>query len=204
MSAGRHRKWDTSRCCRRGRAAFRRTWRTRPIITGPRKEGGNACRFLLIAHAGDGAAMIPTRLLLVESGGCSSTAGLFRAQKQGQPRRGLQFDAAGGTLLGEGAIAAIREAGAVSAGEDPVLGGWYRDIDLDRIFQVVAFDDTDGVVEVQFSDGDVQALELDEWQALTLEPATEPDEWYDADEYDDDEVWSKRRSREDDESADEY
>ena len=92
----------------------------------------------------------------------------------------------------------------MSAGEDPVLGGWYRDIDLDRIFQVVAFDDTDGVVEVQFSDGDVQALELDEWQALTLEPATEPDEWYDADEYDDDEVWSKRRSREDDESADEY
>lgn len=88
----------------------------------------------------------------------------------------------------------------VSTANDPVLGAWYRNLGDDEVFQVVVFDETDGVVELQFESGDVQALELDDWYALELESVPEPEEWSAAaDAEDEDEEWGRRRQWQDDE-----
>lgn len=90
----------------------------------------------------------------------------------------------------------------MSTATDPVLGAWYRNLD-DEVFQVVVFDETDGVVEIQFGSGDVQALELDDWYALELESVPEPEEWLVADE-DDDEDEGRRAGRWRDDEHSEY
>ena len=65
----------------------------------------------------------------------------------------------------------------MTANLDPVLGNWYRHLDKGYEFQVVAYDETDGVVEIQHFDGDVEALETDEWQQMNLEAIEPPEEW---------------------------
>jgi len=65
----------------------------------------------------------------------------------------------------------------MTANVDPVLGNWYRHLDKGYEFQVVAYDETDGVVEIQHFDGDVEALETDEWYQMNLEPIEPPEEW---------------------------
>lgn len=65
----------------------------------------------------------------------------------------------------------------MKASVDPVLGNWYKHLDKGYEFQVVAYDETDGVVEIQHYDGDVEALELDEWNKMALEHSEPPEEW---------------------------
>lgn len=60
---------------------------------------------------------------------------------------------------------------------DPVVGNWYRHLDKGYEFQVVAYDETGGVVEIQHFDGDVEALDLDEWYAMELEAIAPPEDW---------------------------
>jgi hypothetical protein len=60
---------------------------------------------------------------------------------------------------------------------NPVLGSWYRHLDKGYVFQVVAYDETDGIVEIQHYDGDVEALELAEWYELELEQIEPPEGW---------------------------
>lgn len=59
----------------------------------------------------------------------------------------------------------------------PVLGNWYKHLDKGYEFQVVAYDETDGVVEIQHYDGDVEALELDDWYEMELEHIEPPEDW---------------------------
>ena len=65
----------------------------------------------------------------------------------------------------------------MKANVDPVLGNWYRHLDKGHEFQVVAYDETDGVVEIQHFDGDVEALDVDDWQEMALEYIEPPEEW---------------------------
>jgi len=92
----------------------------------------------------------------------------------------------------------------VPARNDPVLGAWYRNID-DETFQVVMYDETDGVVEIQSSDGEVRALELDEWREMDVEPIEDPDEWsLSTDEDEEEEMgWRRRGGWREDEQSDE-
>ena len=65
----------------------------------------------------------------------------------------------------------------MAANIDPVLGNWYKHLDKDDEFQVVAYDATDAVVEIQHYDGDVEALELDDWYQMELEHIEQPEDW---------------------------
>lgn len=65
----------------------------------------------------------------------------------------------------------------MKANVDPVLGNWYKHLDKGYEFQVVAFDEAGGVVEIQHFDGDVEALELNEWYAMDLELIESPEDW---------------------------
>lgn len=60
---------------------------------------------------------------------------------------------------------------------DPVLGNWYKHLEKDDEFQVVAYDATDAVIEIQHYDGDVEALELDDWYQMELEHIELPEDW---------------------------
>jgi hypothetical protein len=48
--------------------------------------------------------------------------------------------------------------------QQPRIGEWYR-LSGGDCFEVVAVDDGDGTVEVQYFDGTVEEIELDDWLA---------------------------------------
>lgn len=44
---------------------------------------------------------------------------------------------------------------------EPRIGDWYRS--HGHLFEVVAIDDAEGVVEIQHADGDLEEMDLDDW-----------------------------------------
>jgi hypothetical protein len=63
---------------------------------------------------------------------------------------------------------------------NPVIGSWYR-IQGSDSFEVVAFDEDDGTIELQYFDGTVEEMDLEDWQAEqeagTLEEVEPPEDW---------------------------
>lgn len=59
----------------------------------------------------------------------------------------------------------------------PEVGQWYAHQDKGQLFQVVAFDEDDGLIELQDFDGGVDEVDLDTWHAMSLERAEAPEDW---------------------------
>ncbi|MGH8226718.1 MAG: DUF6763 family protein [Steroidobacteraceae bacterium] len=61
----------------------------------------------------------------------------------------------------------------------PIVGHWYRM--EGGLFEVVAIDDDDATVEIQYFDGTVEEMDLEDWEAHceehTLETADAPEDW---------------------------
>ena len=54
--------------------------------------------------------------------------------------------------------------------EEPVVGAFYEDREEDgRTFEVIAFDENDGTIEIQYSDGTTDEIDLDDWYGMDLE-----------------------------------
>jgi hypothetical protein len=89
---------------------------------------------------------------------------------------------------------------------NPVAGRWYRDLERDEIFKVVAVDENDDVVEIQHADGEIEELESAEWFEMDLERAGEPEDWLreteDAEEEEEEEEDEGWRDEDDDEDDD--
>jgi Family of unknown function (DUF6763) len=60
---------------------------------------------------------------------------------------------------------------------DPVVGNWYQHSDDDQKFTVLDLDQEEGVIEIQYFDGDLDQIDLDEWYELALEPISPPEDW---------------------------
>jgi len=62
----------------------------------------------------------------------------------------------------------------------PDIGEWYR-IRGGELLEVVAIDEDDGTIEVQYFDGTVEELDLADWQAQRtkgeIEDAEAPEDW---------------------------
>lgn len=58
---------------------------------------------------------------------------------------------------------------------DPILGNWYQHLDKGQLFRVVAIDEDNEVIEIQNFDGDVDEIEIPQWQDLEIELAEEPE-----------------------------
>ncbi len=62
----------------------------------------------------------------------------------------------------------------------PGIGEWYRSSG-GELFEVVAVDDDDGTIEIQYFDGTVEEMDVDDWTAQwdegSLETAEAPDDW---------------------------
>ena len=86
----------------------------------------------------------------------------------------------------------------------PTIGNWYR-IQGSDSFEVVAFDEDDGTIELQYFDGTVEEMDLDDWQAVSeggaLEEIEAPEDWtgsVDVDPEEDDQRGTAGYEREDD------
>ena len=62
----------------------------------------------------------------------------------------------------------------------PGIGDWYR-LNGGALFEVVALDDDDGTIEIQYFDGTVEEMDIEDWEAQweegALESAEAPEDW---------------------------
>jgi hypothetical protein len=62
----------------------------------------------------------------------------------------------------------------------PGIGDWYR-LSGGGLFEVVARDDDDGTIEIQYFDGTVEEMDIEDWDAQwedgALESAEAPEDW---------------------------
>ncbi len=62
----------------------------------------------------------------------------------------------------------------------PIVGQWYRG-NTNELFEVVAIDDEDETIEIQFFDGSVTEIEFDSWNEQLLDElidmANAPEDW---------------------------
>jgi len=62
----------------------------------------------------------------------------------------------------------------------PAIGDWYR-LNGGALFEVVARDDDDGTIELQYFDGTVEEMDIEDWEAQwedgALESAEAPEDW---------------------------
>ena len=66
------------------------------------------------------------------------------------------------------------------ATQQPGIGDWYR-LNGGALFEVVALDDDDGTIEIQYFDGTVEEMDIEDWVAQwdegMLESAEAPEDW---------------------------
>lgn len=60
---------------------------------------------------------------------------------------------------------------------EPEVGNWYKGSIHSQEFEVVAFDDHDKTVEIQYFDGDVEEFDMDSWYRLELSSIPAPEDW---------------------------
>lgn len=60
---------------------------------------------------------------------------------------------------------------------DPIPGNWYQHLDKGLDFEVVAVDEDNATIELQYVDGTLDEISLDDWYEMDLEPAEPPDDW---------------------------
>jgi len=62
----------------------------------------------------------------------------------------------------------------------PNIGAWYR-LDSGEAFEVVACDTDDGTIEIQYFDGTVEELDIEDWELHAeerrLEEVEPPEDW---------------------------
>lgn len=85
----------------------------------------------------------------------------------------------------------------MSRDNEPVKGQWYENVEEEETFRVLSVDEDAEIVEIEYLDGEIEELDLEEWHELDLELTQEPEGWSDEDE-DDDEDWDEEDEEEED------
>ena len=60
---------------------------------------------------------------------------------------------------------------------NPEIGSWYRDNTDGQLFEIVALDEDDQTIEIQYFGGAVEELDFSMWQELELTSAAPPEDW---------------------------
>lgn len=58
----------------------------------------------------------------------------------------------------------------------PAIGRCYQNVSELQLFEVVAFDEKYGTIEVQYEGGEIGEFDFDAWGQLDLVPAAAPDD----------------------------
>ena len=59
---------------------------------------------------------------------------------------------------------------------DPAIGRWYRRSN-GQLFEVVAIDEADATIELQFFDGTIDEVDRETWSKLLIERVAAPEDW---------------------------
>ncbi len=59
----------------------------------------------------------------------------------------------------------------------PKVGNWYRNLEDERLFEIVAMDEEDGSIEIQYFESEIEELDMDTWEELALESVAAPEDW---------------------------
>jgi hypothetical protein len=77
-------------------------------------------------------------------------------------------------------IGVLTEDRAMATIPQPTVGDWYRS-PTGASFEVVAYDDDDGTIEIQYFDGTIEEWELEDWEAQwkdgAIEASEAPEDW---------------------------
>lgn len=94
---------------------------------------------------------------------------------------------------------------------EPEPGQWYEDLDREDTFRVLSVDPDEALVRIQWLDGEVEDLDVDEWNELDLELAAEPEGWVDEaadpddeEDLDDEEDWDDEEDYDDEDDDEDY
>lgn len=60
---------------------------------------------------------------------------------------------------------------------DAVIGCWYKDLETDLKFIVVAIEDNGDTIEIQYTDGDISEYDKDSWCNSVLDLIEAPEDW---------------------------
>jgi hypothetical protein len=60
---------------------------------------------------------------------------------------------------------------------EPIEGNWYHLLDKDIDFMVLDVNLREGTVDIQYFDGDIEELEMEEWEEMDLEEVEPPEDW---------------------------
>ena len=66
---------------------------------------------------------------------------------------------------------------------NPVIGHWYRRSN-GSLFEVVAIDEQDATVDLQYFDGTIDEMDFERWSLLLIESVDAPDDWSGSDDMD--------------------
>jgi hypothetical protein len=61
--------------------------------------------------------------------------------------------------------------------EHPDVGNWYKDQEANNVFEVVASDDLDQYVEIQYFAGEIEEVDLETWYELDLRKIPAPEDY---------------------------
>lgn len=59
----------------------------------------------------------------------------------------------------------------------PKIGSWYRNREDGRLFEIVAMDEDDGTIEIQYFESEIEELDTDTWEELSLDLTAAPEDW---------------------------
>ena len=59
----------------------------------------------------------------------------------------------------------------------PAIGKWYLDNADKQLFEIVAIDDDDETIEIQYFDGAIEELDIELWNEMELTSAAAPEDW---------------------------
>ena len=58
----------------------------------------------------------------------------------------------------------------------PRVGNWFEAVNGDK-FEIVATEENDSILEIQYFDGSVEEIEIDTWKEMEVRPTEAPEDW---------------------------
>tara|TARA_B110000483_G_scaffold147265_1_gene175661 strand:- start:29266 stop:29607 length:342 start_codon:yes stop_codon:yes gene_type:complete len=72
---------------------------------------------------------------------------------------------------------ATNKGDSIMAFKVPEIGEWYMGRQLGQQFKVVAFDDHERTIEIQYVDGELSEVDIQGWRQISVQAATAPEDW---------------------------
>jgi hypothetical protein len=60
---------------------------------------------------------------------------------------------------------------------DPVIERWYKDVENNLLFKVVAMNESDDSIDVQYINGDIGEYDKESWYNSTFDYIEAPEDW---------------------------